>query len=398
MRIAMFSKQASPYAATDSRAGDIRSLAEALTDAGATVHLIVPVSARCDFDDSSLARRLAPVRVEGAEIGEWHQFEKSESRGFHLHLLQPKHKGAPEESLAQDGARAADALIASMSEPPEWILSCDEDNELADVLLAKSEHTTPFFSFITDRFASKEGLARSVELADAIAVCGSWAYQLASMDAVPDLPSRLEDGSLVIERPPYRSTRAQAPAFRASAKASLQLSLGLPVNGDVPLLFVDDEVLAHRLELLRDLLLMNIQIIATRAPDKSAVDIDQFKDRFAVTRGETDDLLCAADGCLVWQDARLVASALHLGAVPIATPHAGADLVDIEPNLRSGSGFISVDDSVTGLKVAVERFAAAKARHLEFDTLAKRLPTYSRSWTDVALHCMQLMGSPTIED
>ncbi len=400
MEIVIFSKQAQPFWAVDSRAGDIGSLAESLAKLGAAVHLITPVPPQCELSDPSLARRLAPIRVEDAEIAQWFQFEKTGPHGLFVHLLQPKQSGSPQETetLARDGARAASALVASMEQRPDWIVSFDEDNELAELLSTKSEGRTPSFLIVTERFGANDGLARSVELSDAIAACGSFAYQLASMDAVPDLPSRLEDGSLVIERTPRLSTELSAPTSRSSAKASLQLRLGLPVSRDVPVLLVDEEVLTRRAQLMRQLLVMNVQIVATRRPDKADIDIKQFEDRFAVSDGPADELLCGVDGCLVWQDPSLVSLALHLGAIPIATPRAGLDLVDIEPNLLSGSGFVSFDDSAAGLKIAVERFVAAKARASAFDNLVKRLPAYSFSWTDIATHCMQMMGSPAQVD
>jgi hypothetical protein len=103
-----------------------------------------------------------------------------------------------------------------------------------------------------------------------------------------------------------------------------------------------------------------------------------------------EDHLSIADGCVVDGSPRIVSLALACGAVPVTNKGTGAKLVDLEPNLQSGSGIVVPNLTEDALSEGLGRFVAAY-EDPNFASLSARLPNYALTWSQMATHCLQLI-------
>jgi hypothetical protein len=183
---------------------------------------------------------------------------------------------------------------------------------------------------------------------------------------------------------------------KASAKAALQASVGLPVRVDLPLVLFAEPPGPRALEALSVFLRGDVQAVVATAGAEPQIDalVERYPDRLARLPGDevTGAALLAADGCAVTGDPSLTVRALSRGAVPVTTPDSAEGVVDLEPSLASGSALIATDDSPRALAEALARLAAAFRAGSPFADLTERLPRYAMTWQRASQLCEQLIG------
>jgi hypothetical protein len=191
-----------------------------------------------------------------------------------------------------------------------------------------------------------------------------------------------------------------APVHRndkASAKAALQAAVALPVRREVPLVLVAEAPKAIVAEALAQYLRGDVQAVVAPGGDTEHIPplLERYPDRVAraaSSEPSTSDLL-AADGCVVVGDGALAARAMARGAVPVTTADCAEGVIDLEPSLSSGSGFVCNADTARSLAEALSRLAAAFQLGRPFSDLTERLPGYTTSWSDTSRICEQLIGA-----
>ncbi|MGF1466399.1 MAG: glycogen synthase [Sandaracinaceae bacterium] len=195
---------------------------------------------------------------------------------------------------------------------------------------------------------------------------------------------------------------------KARCKAALQRELGLPERDDRPLIGalgpVDASTGLDRLariasRLLRnDLQLAVVQVGEERDPD--LVDVlaehqDRWPDRVQV-RDEHDvalvhRLLAGCDALVaprVAPGSNLPMRAHRYGTLPIG-PRQGAfadAVVDVDPKLGSGNGFLFAPEDDAELLAALQRAVGAFGRRDAFDRLRARAMRVDHSWERAAYH------------
>ena len=86
----------------------------------------------------------------------------------------------------------------------------------------------------------------------------------------------------------------------------------------------------------------------------------------------------------------MISLALCYGTLPVTSVGADAGLVDLEPNLQSGSGIVLPGLSEDLLVEGLGRFAAAFGKSA-YKSLAARLHKYTVTWSRMATYCLQLI-------
>jgi starch synthase len=202
----------------------------------------------------------------------------------------------------------------------------------------------------------------------------------------PALPARYDAGQ---------------PDGKAICKADFQHRHGLPVQAGVPLVGLVPPLtdMARTLARILDRLLRcELQLVVPEGLDP-AVDgaIPELLERWPrqvarVAHGEPElhQLLAAADVVVLdaplRSDAETLLAALRYGALPVVRSSGLArDLVvDLEPGLESGNGFVVHEDDPNELLAVILRATASMRRETVFDELVSRVMGSPRSWEAVA--------------
>ncbi len=189
---------------------------------------------------------------------------------------------------------------------------------------------------------------------------------------------------------------------KARCKADLQRKLLLPVRSDVPLLGMmateaEDEGFDLFAKVAPEILRNDCQVVVGFEDDRDG-DLgrvlrelsERWPDRMQLAIDEDGSLrhrvLGASDLVLApsrHEPCGLVPMQAHrYGALPVARRTGGfADtIVDCDPKLRTGTGFLFDEATGEGLLGAVRRALAAFAREQAFDAARRRVMTIDHSW------------------
>lgn len=208
---------------------------------------------------------------------------------------------------------------------------------------------------------------------------------------------------------PWLESRFDAMDLAGSAahgkqrcKSAMQKELGLPLRGDVPLIAAIGVASAESgfeqlAEIGPRLLRNDVQVVIVTEPGSDPAIVSRFvqlasrwSDRLAVRhdadQGQVHRTLGAADLVIVPRSGDAGGSrAMHAhryGAVPIARRTGGiADaVVDCDPRLGSGSGFLWDEPSADAMLAAIQRALAAFTQGAAFRALQHRVMTIDHSW------------------
>jgi hypothetical protein len=367
------------------------------------VHAIAPISPVADPQDYSLAKRLRPIEI--TSTGRTWAFDRFDGRttaGLEVHLLGNAERVGQGAGLGFWDAfcKAAADVLGSLDTAG---LCCASWNaECAPVAAADRAGPAAAASHLLTICkldeASLERIAGTLDELDQVVIAGRLLADGIAASGFEPLSSMLADGrahSVPMALPPAPPIHR---SDKASAKAALQASVGLPVRRDVPLLVLAEPPGPETAFALARFLAGDVQ--AAAPPGAQIDDLRaRYRDRLALLRSRpTDDTLLAADGCLFVGDPTLAKRCMSRGAIPVTVPDCAEGVVDLEPSLESGSGMIASAFTDRALAEALVRLAAAFCLGDRFCALTERIPSYVATWRDVSRLYEQLVeAGPTVD-
>jgi hypothetical protein len=410
MRIAMVTRELTPYTSPDADRGRAAAcaaveLAAAFVSQGHEVHAVAPLAAGLDLQALGLARRLRPLAVAGPDGGAsaWHRYDGRSARGVEVHLLErtTPEDGDTEEEEARDFCRAAAGLLGTLGTGTLWCWAWDREcAPLAidgAVLDGAGGPLLRHLLVLTGAGEWTAGLASAVEAHERLVFVGRRIVDH-YRDRVPVFGRLREEGRLIEIPCPVPARPSLTAADKADRKAALQLRQGLPVRPDIPLAVVppgSERVAGSLPRILRQ----DLQIVVGAEAGVPAELAERYPDRLRLVGGGSspEELLEAADLALIASDPRGATRAMSRGALPVVAPSDSEGVVDLAPDLSSGSGAIAEDDSVAALEEAFDRALGAFHRGGSFRTLSERIQRYPITWPAAASQLALSMAEPVSE-
>ncbi|MFO8073560.1 MAG: hypothetical protein R6V85_16985 [Polyangia bacterium] len=362
------------------------ALSSALVAAGHEVHAVAPLDADVDPEAHSLARRLRPIEVRDTDGGSrsWRRFDGRSPTGVHLHLL--RLEDGAEERGSDPFFRVASELIDSLGDEEAWCVTRGLASGIVSRLDRERHPEPPRRHLLLLGAGDEDGSGESLAAADRVAIQGrAAADRILAEDATP-IAKMLASGRIVplplaVPDRPRLSRRD-----KAEIKTRFQLSVGLPVRTEVPLVTLEALSSAGR-ELLPRALREDLQVLALPASEDVIRELlDRYPDRLKslASEDEWSRALDGADLAVAADRPRRTALAVSRGAVPVTTAACAEGVVEIAPDLSSGSGAIARGEPPASLAEAFQRGIAAFHRGEEFRALQERIQGYSVSWKRLA--------------
>ncbi len=393
MQIALISTKFNPFGNATHRCTICEPLADALSSLGHSVKTVVPLPVGMNPDTHSLARRLNPIEVElGGDKRSFIRYDGHISSGVEVYLLEvdEKAEGKDDSNTAATEAfcRAALSCLDSQPEPPACCLSFDA--EIAVLPSLCRARKIPHLMVVETLGRDPEIFKESLPATDRVVFLGN---ELTGDNEISDpLSEMLQDGRAVNLPWPVAAVKQLGSVDKTSRKAAFQIQSKLPVRTDVPLVFFSNPLDAPFAKAMEHFLTRDAQVVVATKNDRLTTLRDRYPDRIALSTSDhsIEDHLHIADGCVVEGDSRIISLALAHGTVPITDQVTGAKLVDLEPNLQSGSGIVVPNLTEDAFSEGLGRFVAAYGDPA-FPSLVNRLPTYAPTWSQAATHCLQLI-------
>lgn len=402
MRIVMIAAEISPFADENGLGHEVAELAASLAARGHELHAIVPLPPGADAEAHSLAKRLRPIQISlGDRDWSFARFDGRTPTGVEVHLL-----GGED---ARDGYRFWDAFCAaaiqvldSLGRAGTWCASWNAECAAVPIRDREISENPLAHLFVVRQLdeSEKERVHQALAAADRVLIAGHSAAERCRSTSRELLDRMARKGHLCSVSLPVAGGRGVHRNDKASAKAALQTSIGLPVRLDLPLVLFPEPAGPRAIEALSLFLRGDVQVAVSAGGGAAGIDalLERYPDRLARLPGEvTGSVLLAADGCAVARDPSLTVSALSRGAVPVTTPDSAEGVVDLEPSLESGSALIATDDSSRAMAEALSRLAAAFRTGPRFADLTERLPRYAMTWHRASQLCEQLIGVVGVE-
>jgi len=400
MRVFNVAIELAPFSDETGLGTEVSKLLGALVKRGHDVRAIAPLDAGADPSGHPLARRLRPVvaACEGREV-RFTRFEGRAASGVNVDLLQPA-EALPRRLLLEAFNRAALELVRAAGGSDAACLAWNR--ECAPFAALDAASTPPI------------GAANYVVVQGAIDGFDEWAVQaaarrviltrrsaidLGSADGSAALASMLDDGRAIALPLAVDEHPALGPTEKASAKAALQATYGLPVRADVPLTLFAALPGGALAEAVGAYLRGEAQAIAAGdlGADAAAFGAlaERYPDRLTVLPEGTgaDGLLAGADFCAALADPTLAARAMSFGAVPITTAACAEGAVDLEPSLQSGTAIISDGPSAAAAIEALGRAVSAFHLGKPFAALATRIQGHVATWPVCAERFEQILSA-----
>ena len=393
MQIALISTKINPFGDAAHRDTICGPLANALSSAGHSIKIVVPLPREMNPEAHSLARRLNPIEVntdDGNHI--FNRYDGNIMSGVDVYLLEvaetPAAATLDQAAVADLFCRAALACLDSQPEAPACCISFSDGMPLVSNLCRQRQ--TPNLLILQSLGDDAEALEKGLLEADRVVVLGSDPTQTKE---IPDLlVEMLQDGRAVSLPRPADAVKPLSAEEKASKKAAFQMQMSLPVRTDVPVVFFPNPLDSPFIEVLEQLLTRDVQVLVATKNDRLVSLLERYPDRLAISTSDhsVKDHLAIADGCVVNGNPQMISMALCCGTLPVTSVGAGSGLVDLEPNLQSGSGIVIPRLSEDLLAEGLGRFAAAFSNPA-YRALSARLPAYTVTWNRMATYCLQLI-------
>jgi glycogen synthase len=398
MQIVIVAAELAPTSNATGLGVDVAGLSTALMARDHQVHVIAPIAAVDETSTGSLAKRLRPVEVEsnGARFA-FARYDGRTTTGVEAHFLsrtdQQGDAGTGPEYWAAFSAAAVDVL-GTLSSDKLWCVSWNAECAAVPVRDTASRGSKASHLLLISRLdpSSSSLLGDAITAADRVLVIGRSLTRACRSKGLKPLTAMLRDGRA--HGAPLAGPGAPAVhrADKASAKAALQANLGLPVRPDLPLVLFAEPPNRTTAGALASYLRGDAQAVAVGGSGLDSL-VDRYPDRLALLKAQHPvDAMLGADGCLVTDEPMLVVQAMSRGAIPVTTPDCGEEVIDLEPSLASGSGFVARDVTTEALAEALARLSAAYRTGQPFTELTERIPGYATSWDDISRRYEQLIA------
>ncbi len=399
MQIAIISAEFLNSAPKSRASADVELLANALVALDHEVRVISPLPAGMDINAHSLARRLSPIEIDvGGHQISCFRYDGRTSEGVSVNFIELEQSSEQLDSPSVSTVLVHGALeiIRSLSEKPDWGISWGTPAATfpslcrADGTVGALRHLLVLTAFD----GRHDEVATGVAAADRVVVRRHLAAQAAA-DQFEPLVEALSDGRAIPVDNPVPGRLEVDPPSKASAKTTLQHRLGLPVDGQVPLVLFQHPLTDTSREALLAALGQNVQLVLCSPTEGLDEVAGRYPDRLGIVPDDValQDVLFAVDAAVAGEDESLAHEVMSCGAVPIvAVPQRATTLVELDPALRSGSSIVIGDLSPRSLIGGLGRLQAAVQSGPRFLELTARLPRYVVTWEDAAEHYLQLMS------
>lgn len=381
------------------------SLEAALHKHGHRVTLLSPLPAGADPAAMSLALRLVKVELEhGGSAHTFDVYTGRDSDGVELAYLGGVHLEELPDADALFGAAAARYLLETDGVSDVVVGAGAAGARALEALEKAGEPAARVLLTEGESHEQAALLAAEVLFAGSDEELDSLLDRLG--DARDDRPARvLTLGPDPTEwnplTDPHLASRFDPLDLRGKAKckASLQRELALPVRPDVPLVGVvgrGDE--GGGIEILSrigtDVLKNDAQLVVHVEGGGEVIGVledlwERFPDRLQIRTGRDEAfihrLLGACDALLVpveaGDDTALALAAQRYGALPIVSRRSNVAqvIVDVDPSLETGSGFLTGGNTEEELLAALRRVVAAFESPEAFGALAQRAMRQDRT-------------------
>ena len=373
--------------AADTPASVTSGLAKALIGHGHRATLLLPMASDIDPGAHALARKLRKLKVELA--GTTHEVAVYTGRavsGVELVLLQqdPPHAARAFDDDAAARFAAAAAVYVAQARELEGVDVVHGLGPLGVLVTRALKGSLPTVLTTLSDDDADESAADQL-----LTFVGETGTQVPlGLDSARWNP--LTDPSLSARFDPVDMSG------KAKNKVALQRELGLPVRGDVPLFALDGtehpEELDRFAEVASALLRNDIQVVVHVAGAHSRLEglAARWPDRLAVRADLGADfghrMLGAAELWLVLPEQACL-EVRHLrgqryGAIPVATATGSIRdaLIDADPHLSTGTGFLVHDPDTDGLLATLQRATAAFTQREAFAALQNRVMRMDHGW------------------
>ncbi|MDJ0762425.1 MAG: glycogen/starch synthase [Myxococcota bacterium] len=402
MHIAIVTGELSPFIDTASGGHYVASLADAFVSLGHAVSTVIPFPSNADLSAYSFARRLSPIAVNIADDRvNVIRHDGRTPTGVAVHLLEidghlfsaDDRPWTPYE--VEVFCRAAVHLLGDLSEIPDACLSIDASAAHMPLLGLETD-TFKKTAHIPVLYACSEDFSWISAIQEAthrIAIADPAVAVRAAADKKAPLYDMIASGNAIALKMPLHHPLTVENTDKASAKIAYQMSRGLPVRSDVPLIVFPKCDGPPLDAALQGVLRKDVQVIAPQGGTDIEALAERYGDRLLLVQASEirNGSLRAADACVVGDDGELCRLALACGTLPIADTFAGAELVDLDPACESGSGIILDPFSEQGLSAAFSRLRTAFSRKKAFERVLARLPGFVATWPQIAGHYLALL-------
>jgi len=400
MRIVMAAAEIAPYLDTSGLGTDVAALSASLASRGHEVHAIAPLPSAANAEAQSLARRLRPIRVAGPD-GErsFVRYDGRTAAGIEVHLLDGTEPDGERGDDYWDAFGAASIeVVDSLGREGTWCVSWNAECASVPVRDREVGEGAGSHLFVVHRVddAGLDRIDRALAASDRALIAGRATSDAFLSRGLRSLERMMKRGHACGTTTPVPASGEVHRSDKASAKAALQATVCLQVRRDAPLVLFAEPVSDALASALSRFLRGDVQAVVTPGGD-STIDglLERYPDRLARlhTVGPSNADLLAADGVVVVSEPMLAARAMSRGAIPVTTVATAAEgVIDLEPSLASGSGFVATDDTAPALAEALTRLASAFQLGEPFTALSERVPRYTRTWNDASTLCEQLIG------
>jgi hypothetical protein len=401
MRIAMVTRELAPFV-TKPEAHAAADLAAALVALGHEVHVVALLGPGVETEAHGLARRLRPLAVDGPEGPEaWQRFDGQTAGGVSLHLIAPVAGDGEPAGRDHRFPQAAVELARSLGPGTTWC--CSWGQACAPVAVAGATGGNPDGRVLrhllvlaaTEEWSAR--LAADIEAYERVVLIGN-AVADHWQALNPVFRRLLDEGRLTVFPTPVRRAQAVPAAARAELKAALQLRHGLPVRADLPLAVITNGA-AGVAGLLHRILRQDVQVALAAGDGSPAPLAERYPDRLLIAAADLprERLFAAADIAVIVGEPNAAIHAMSQGAVPVVGPGDTEGVVDLAPDLSSGSGAVAESTGAEALFEAFGRAIGAFRRGASFRALSERIQGYPPAWPQVASHFAQAMTEPVSE-
>ncbi len=367
MHIIIVADAIAPYQHLADISDESAGLAVAFKREGHQVACIAPFSSDINVGAHSLARRLSPIKVDvDGEVRACVRYDGRTSDGVEVYLIDGGEPTGPAF------CKAACDVIASLPSLPDACIAVGP-GALRVIgtcrARASDEVAIPYIARI-----SMEAVVSTVEASAA--------------DRVVFASRALAGGNAEAIIIPSPGARLPAVEDKPSKKTGFQMSRGLPVRDDVPLVLVSD----LEEDALRKVLTLEIQVVAVDMASAAVSEIQKnYTDRLVtVGAAELPSALAAADAAVVGTDLVKAQTALASGALPVVDPTIASEVVSLEPSLETGSAIVAGPDG-DALRAGLGQLAGAFKKREAFTALAARLPDFAVTGERAVAHYVQLI-------
>jgi len=364
MRIVFVAAKFAPFSDSTEESLEVADIAAKMVNNDQQVEAIFPMMDGIEPDKFSLARRLKKIEINTSTF---ERYDGRSASNVEVHLL--REIGDNTSDDLRTFATAANSMLN---------LQPDEDAiffwwNLAPPAIIETRSSTSTQRHIAVVTHNNKHWNRPDNLDHIIITGHLLAKQLIDKHA-------LKDGEYSVIPRAVDTIRRLKSNDRISAKATLQATTGLPVRPDIPLIFWAQPHNEKVLTALEGVLTGNVQVILPMddAPKKIIQLAERYPDRLSTISPmpAKELLLAGSDLTLCLSSNDLALRAMSFGSFPVVEAANAEGIVDLEPSLKSGSGFIINSNNSSAIIAAVDQGIAAFCKAAEFRALSERIPDY----------------------